>query len=148
MAIKQEEDAPVEVQLTPLIDCVFLLLIFFLVSSQLKKVEKRLEVDLPRAHVVKTYTTHMPRIQLAHAPQELGEAAHMVDVGVRNENRLHFRQIQPKQMARMAARFACVKPIQAAIDIQRPRNMVPTRHWLRPRTCAKQVYFHRILLEF
>ena len=55
MAIKQEEEAPVEVQLTPLIDCVFLLLIFFLVSSQLKKVEKRLEVDLPRAHVVKTY---------------------------------------------------------------------------------------------
>ena len=55
MAIKQEEEASVEVQLTPLIDCVFLLLIFFLVSSQLKKVEKRLEVDLPRAHVVKTY---------------------------------------------------------------------------------------------
>ena len=51
MAIKQEEEASVEVQLTPLIDCVFLLLIFFLVSSQLKKVEKRLEVDLPRAHV-------------------------------------------------------------------------------------------------
>ena len=55
MAIRQEDEAPVEVQLTPLIDCVFLLLIFFLVSSQLKKVEKRLEVDLPSAHVVKTY---------------------------------------------------------------------------------------------
>ena len=55
MAIKHEEDAPVEVQLTPLIDCVFLLLIFFLVSSQLKKVEKRLDVNLPDAQVVKTY---------------------------------------------------------------------------------------------
>ena len=55
MAIRQEDESAVEVQLTPLIDCVFLLLIFFLVSSQLKKVEKRLEVDLPRAHVVKTY---------------------------------------------------------------------------------------------
>ena len=55
MAIKHEEDAPVEVQLTPLIDCVFLLLIFFLVSSQLKKVEKRLDVKLPDAQVVKTY---------------------------------------------------------------------------------------------
>ena len=52
MAIRQEDESAVEVQLTPLIDCVFLLLIFFLVSSQLKKVEKRLEVDLPRAHVV------------------------------------------------------------------------------------------------
>ena len=53
MAIRQEDESAVEVQLTPLIDCVFLLLIFFLVSSQLKK--QRLEVDLPRAHVVKTY---------------------------------------------------------------------------------------------
>ena len=55
MAIRQEDDASVEVQLTPLIDCVFLLLIFFLVSSQLKKVEKRLDVKLPDAQVVKTY---------------------------------------------------------------------------------------------
>ena len=55
MAIKHEEEPSVEVQLTPLIDCVFLLLIFFLVSSQLKKVEKRLDVNLPDAQVVKTY---------------------------------------------------------------------------------------------
>ena len=55
MAIKHEEEPAVEVQLTPLIDCVFLLLIFFLVSSQLKKVEKRLDVKLPDAQVVKTY---------------------------------------------------------------------------------------------
>lgn len=55
MAIRHDEEAAVEVQLTPLIDCVFLLLIFFLVSSQLKKVEKRLEVELPEAHVVKSY---------------------------------------------------------------------------------------------
>ena len=55
MSVRHEDDAPVEVQLTPLIDCVFLLLIFFLVSSQLKKVEKRLDVKLPTAHVVKSY---------------------------------------------------------------------------------------------
>jgi biopolymer transport protein ExbD len=55
MAIQHDDDAPVEVQLTPLIDCVFLLLIFFLVSSQLKKVEKRLEIELPEAHVAKSY---------------------------------------------------------------------------------------------
>ena len=55
MAVKFDTEQQAEPQLTSLIDCVFLLLIFFLVSSQLKKVEKRLEVDLPRAHVVKTY---------------------------------------------------------------------------------------------
>lgn len=55
MAIRQEGESPVEIQITPLIDCVFLLLIFFLVSSQLKKVEKRLEVSLPKANLVKSF---------------------------------------------------------------------------------------------
>ena len=55
MAIRQEEETPIEMQLTPLIDCVFLLLIFFLVSSQLKKVEKKIDLHLPQAHVVKSF---------------------------------------------------------------------------------------------
>lgn len=49
MSIRYEEEAPVEVQLTSLLDCVFLLLIFFLVSSQLKKIEKEIPLDLPEA---------------------------------------------------------------------------------------------------
>ena len=55
MQLKRQPDPRAEVAMTPLIDCVFLLLIFFLVSSQLKKLEKRLEVQLPTAHLVKTY---------------------------------------------------------------------------------------------
>lgn len=51
MAIKHNEEESVDVQMTPLIDCVFLLLIFFLVSSQMKKVEKELPIDLPKADV-------------------------------------------------------------------------------------------------
>ena len=47
MAIKHEEDAPVEVQLTPLIDCVFLLLIFFLVTTIAKKENRDIDIDLP-----------------------------------------------------------------------------------------------------
>jgi len=46
--ILQEEENP-EVQMAPLIDAVFLLLIFFLVSSQMKKVERELPIELPRA---------------------------------------------------------------------------------------------------
>lgn len=49
MAIKHNEEESVDIQMTPLIDCVFLLLIFFLVSSQMKKVEKELELKLPHA---------------------------------------------------------------------------------------------------
>ena len=37
--------------MTSLLDCVFLLLIFFLVSSQLKKVEKELPITLPEANL-------------------------------------------------------------------------------------------------
>lgn len=41
----------VEVEMTPLIDCVFLLLIFFLVTSMLKKLEKQIPVVLPDSTV-------------------------------------------------------------------------------------------------
>ncbi len=43
------DDESVEVQMAPLIDCVFLLLIFFLVASTLKKIEEKLDIELPRA---------------------------------------------------------------------------------------------------
>lgn len=42
----EEEDQP-EVSMSPLIDCVFLLLIFFLVSTMMKKVNKDIDIDLP-----------------------------------------------------------------------------------------------------
>ena len=53
MAIKFADEEPVKVQMTSLIDCVFLLLIFFLVSSQMKKVEKELPIELPRANATR-----------------------------------------------------------------------------------------------
>ena len=43
--IAEEEEA--SVQMAPLIDCVFLLLIFFLVAATLKKAHNELEVVLP-----------------------------------------------------------------------------------------------------
>ena len=53
MAVKFEEEEPVEIQMTSLIDCVFLLLIFFLVSSQMKKIEKELPIELPQANATR-----------------------------------------------------------------------------------------------
>ena len=41
MAVKYDEEDTPEVQMTSMMDCIFLLLIFFLVSSQLKKLEKQ-----------------------------------------------------------------------------------------------------------
>lgn len=49
MRIDLEDDETVEVQMAPLIDCVFLLLIFFLVATSLKKINKEVPVELPQA---------------------------------------------------------------------------------------------------
>lgn len=49
MRLRVEEDEPVEVAMAPLIDCVFLLLIFFLVATTLKKIEKELPIELPQS---------------------------------------------------------------------------------------------------
>ena len=49
MRINTDDDEGMEVQMAPLIDCVFLLLIFFLVATTLKKIDKELPLDLPAA---------------------------------------------------------------------------------------------------
>ena len=53
MAVKYEEEEHIEIQMTSMMDCIFLMLIFFLVSSQLKKVEKELPIELPRANTTR-----------------------------------------------------------------------------------------------
>jgi len=45
---RRAEDNP-EVQMAPLIDCVFLLLIFFLLATTLKKIEPELPLTLPHS---------------------------------------------------------------------------------------------------
>ncbi|QDS98474.1 ExbD/TolR family protein [Adhaeretor mobilis] len=49
MRTELAEEESVEPQMAPLIDCVFLLLIFFLVATTLKKLERQLPLDLPPA---------------------------------------------------------------------------------------------------
>jgi biopolymer transport protein ExbD len=50
------DDSDADVQMSPLIDCVFLLLIFFLVATTLKKIEQEVPVELPQP-VVSTLVT-------------------------------------------------------------------------------------------
>jgi len=51
MRLKRTEDDNLEPQMAPLIDCMFILLIFFLVTTTLKKIEKELPLDLPSAAI-------------------------------------------------------------------------------------------------
>ena len=48
-----EAEEEVDVQMTPLIDCVFLLLVFFLVAATLKKPHKELEIHLSHSAAAK-----------------------------------------------------------------------------------------------
>jgi biopolymer transport protein ExbD len=45
----EETEEEIGVQMAPLIDCVFLLLVFFLVAATLKKPHKELELQLPHS---------------------------------------------------------------------------------------------------
>lgn len=47
--INRHDDSDAELNMTPMIDCVFLLLIFFLCTASLKKPEKLIPVNLPYA---------------------------------------------------------------------------------------------------
>ena len=53
MAVKYDEEDKPEVHMPSMMDCIFLLLIFFLVSSQLKKIEKEVPVELPQAQATR-----------------------------------------------------------------------------------------------
>ena len=48
MRMQLEQDDTCEVMMAPLIDCVFLLLVFFLVTATLKKIHKELPIVLPQ----------------------------------------------------------------------------------------------------
>ncbi|MGF1530216.1 MAG: ExbD/TolR family protein [Puniceicoccaceae bacterium] len=49
MKVRRDNDENLEIQMAPLIDCMFILLIFFLVTTTLKKVEKEVPITLPFA---------------------------------------------------------------------------------------------------
>jgi biopolymer transport protein ExbD len=49
MRVEMQDEEGFEVQMAPLIDCVFLLLIFFLVATTLRKIDHELPLDLPES---------------------------------------------------------------------------------------------------
>ena len=57
MRIRKHDDDDVTLEMSPLIDCVFLLLIFFLVTTMMKKLEKQIPIEVPDPAV--TISEHM-----------------------------------------------------------------------------------------
>ncbi len=52
MKVRRPDDESPGVDMAPLIDCMFILLIFFLVTATLKKIQPELPLDLPSADAV------------------------------------------------------------------------------------------------
>jgi biopolymer transport protein ExbD len=73
--------------LTPLIDVVFLLLIFFLVTSEFEEEERRLDIVLPTA------TSAAPMV---HRPREI-----VIDVDAQGEIYLRGQPIEPEELERI-----------------------------------------------
>ena len=49
MRVKRPEEEPFEIMLIPMIDCMLVIIIFFLVATTLKSHEKELPLDLPES---------------------------------------------------------------------------------------------------
>ena len=102
--IHRQREASEELPLTPLIDVVFLLLIFFLTATSFYKKEKDIKVDPPRATEGKA---------VAHKHRE-------ITVNIRNEEDGGFFVVDGRitplpRLARMLAEAARANPRQTVI---------------------------------
>ena len=65
MRIRKNDDDDVTLEMSPLIDCVFLLLIFFLVTTMMKKLEKQIPIEVPDPAVTISEKMDARRVILA-----------------------------------------------------------------------------------
>ena len=65
MRIRKNDDDDVTLEMSPLIDCVFLLLIFFLVTTMMKKLEKQIPIEVPDPAVTISERMDTQRVILA-----------------------------------------------------------------------------------
>ena len=75
MAVKYDDDEKPEIQMTSMMDCIFLMLIFFLVSSQLKKIEREVPLTLPESDVAVSVGTEPDLLKVSVT--EKGELSSM-----------------------------------------------------------------------
>ena len=65
MRLRKNNDDDVTLEMSPLIDCVFLLLIFFLVTTMMKKLEKQIPIEVPDPAVTISEKMDARRVILA-----------------------------------------------------------------------------------
>ena len=99
MRAKKPEDEPFEIPLIPMIDCMLVLIIYFLVSTTMKKMEKELPIVLPNSA----------------ASVEVEEAPDLIVLGV---DKAHNKYLNAKQIGTEALMSELAK---AAANPKKPR---------------------------
>ena len=102
MPLKVDESEEPQLNLTPLVDVLFLLLIFFLVGTQFTEAEEAFEVDLPTAAAAVE--------PLGGRPDEL-----VVNVGPGGQLTLMDEPIGPDRLRARLAEIAAVYPDQTVV---------------------------------
>lgn len=103
------EEESVEPQMAPMIDCVFLLLIFFLVATTLKKLERQLPVELPPA---------VQAVEVAVDPQTL-----VIGVNIKGQAYIAGNLVTPGVLLRQLddlARDQPDRPVRIDADRETP----------------------------
>ena len=86
MRVNVEENQSLEIQMGPMIDCVFLLLLYFMTSAQIKPEEKYLGINIPSSAVASKES--LPA-ELTVAILDTGEVlCNQVPVGTRDDRNL------------------------------------------------------------
>ncbi|NWK56669.1 biopolymer transporter ExbD [Verrucomicrobiaceae bacterium N1E253] len=114
---RSKEESP-EVSMSPLIDCVFLLLVFFLATTMLKKKEKQIPVNMPDMNLSSSKEP-TPEIQVV----AMGPRGNFYTLGARQTNigRVTYKKIR-QTLPDYLTELGAVHPAGAPIRLDVPRE--------------------------
>jgi biopolymer transport protein ExbD len=114
---KHSDSEEVDVQMTPMIDCVFLLLIFFLVASTLRKPHRELPVKVAHAAVSMKSTQPDPLVLKLEADGEVFLGVDRMTVKMLEELLSQVNAETPDRLVRIdAAREAPMQYLVRLVD--------------------------------
>lgn len=122
MRMRRTENEEAEVAMSPLIDCVFLLLIFFLVTSMIKRSERQIPVTLadPTAAVSETDHDDVFRVGIDEAGH------HFAQAGRDRYGKMSFAPIAdlPTYLRDLAAQRGPDRPVELVVERDTPFQTV------------------------
>jgi len=115
---KSVRDEEPEVSMSPLIDCVFLLLVFFLATTMLKKKEKQIPVHMPDMNLAGSMTA-TPEIEVI----AMGPSGEFYTLGERQTNigRVTYRKIRG-ELSEYLGKLSTTQPAGDPIRMDVPRD--------------------------